>query len=306
MTITLLDIAKANGSDQVTGLIEETTRKHPELTLVPARTIKGIMYKTLVRTGLPTVGFRDANEGTDPTKSAYENRLVETYVMSPRIFADKAVADRYEDGAAAYIAMEAAGHVEAAMQLLSRQFYYGRTSPGHAKGYPGLMQSLDATNMEVDATGSTASTGSSVWGVKFGPKDVTWVWGNNGSLDFSEVDERDAEDADGKKYNAYFTELLAYPGLQVGNRYAVGRIRDLTEDSGKGLTDALLASLLGKFEENLGVLPDVLFMTPRSRRQLQASRTAYSPTGAPANVPDDFEGVPIVTTNGLTNTETLT
>lgn len=302
--ITLLDIAKANGSDQVAGLIDETTKAHPELTLVPARTIKGIMYKTLVRTGLPAVAFRDANQGTDPTKSAFENRLVETYILSPRVFADKAVADRYEDGPAAYIALEAAGHVEAAMQLLARQFYYGRTAPGDAKGYPGLMQMYDPATMEVDAEGAQASTGSSVWGVSFGPKAVTWVWGNNGQLDFGELDERDAEDSDGKKYNAYFTELLAYPGLQVGSIRSVGRIKDLTAENNKTLTDDHIADLLSKFE--VGSRPDVLFMNRRSLAQLRNSRTATNPTGAPAPFPDSAFGIPIAVTDAITNTETLT
>ena len=81
---TLLDIAKANGSDGVVGLIDEATKAHPELTLVAARTIKGLNYKTLVRTANPTVGFRNANEGTAATKGTYENRLVETYNLNPR------------------------------------------------------------------------------------------------------------------------------------------------------------------------------------------------------------------------------
>lgn len=302
--ITLLDIAKANGSDAVVGLIEEATKRHPELTIVPSRTIVGLSFKTLVRTGLPTVVFRDANQGTDPTKSAYENRVFETHILSPRIFADKAVADRYENGKDAYIAMEAIGHVEAAMQHLAACFYYGTATD--AKAYPGLLQVYDSTNMDVDAEGSSASTGSSVWGLKLGVQDVTWLWGANGSLEFGEVSERDAEDADGKKFNAYFTELLAYPGLQIGNRFAIGRIRDLTEDSGKGLTDALLAKLLEKFQNHYGANPDVLLMSPRSLRQLRVSRTAYSPTGAPADVPKDFDGVPIHWTNAIKNTETLT
>jgi hypothetical protein len=62
---TLLDIAKANGSDAVVGLVDEAVSAHPELTRGFARTIQGIQYKTLVRTGVPTGGsFRAANAGT--------------------------------------------------------------------------------------------------------------------------------------------------------------------------------------------------------------------------------------------------
>lgn len=305
MTITLLDIAKANGSDAVAGLIDETSKAHPEITMGYARTITGIMYKTLVRVGLPSVSFRDANQGQDPTKSAFENRLVETFILNPRWQADKAVADRYEDGAPAYIALEAASHMEAAMVTLAKQFYYGRVSGGDAKGYPGLIDAYDSVNMVVDAGGTTANTGSSVWAVKFGPKDVGWVWGNNGQLAETELDERDAEDADGKKFTAYHQELLAYPGVQVGSIRSIGRIKKLTEaEAAAKLSDKFVADLLSKFE--VGVVPDVLFMTRRSLRQLRDSRTATNPTGSPAPFPTESFGIPIAVTDAILNTEALT
>src|SRR4051812_3125451 len=108
---TLLDIAKANGSDAAVGLVEEVVTYCPEVARFPARTIKGMNYKTLVRTVLPSSGFRNANEGTTPVKSTWENREVECFTMNPRWECDKAVADRHEDGAEALIALEAEGMV---------------------------------------------------------------------------------------------------------------------------------------------------------------------------------------------------
>lgn len=314
--ITLLDIAKKNGSDSIVGLVEEATKAHPELTgssmfggnstSVPmvgdSRTIKGISYKTLVRTGLPTVNFRDVNEGVAATKSVYENRTVECFTLNPKWRADKAAADRDEDGPEAYLAMEGIGHVEAAMQRLASQFYYGTTSD--AKGFPGLIEVYDSTNMEVDAEGSSAGTGSSVWAVKWGVQAVRWVWGEKGSLDVSEIDERDAFDADNNAFTAYCQEMLAYPGLQVGTPRAVARIKDLTAESNKTLTDDHISDLLAKFE--VGMYPDVLFMSRRSVSQLQKSRTATNATGAPAPFPTESFGVPILVTDAITNTETLT
>ena len=299
---TLLDIAKANGSDGVVGLIDEATKAHPELVLAPARTIRGLNYKTLVRTANPTVGFRNANEGTAATKGTYENRLVETYILNPRWECDKAVADRYEDGPEAYIALEASAILEAAMQTLATQFYYG--TGADAKGFPGLLAAYDATNMVVDAGGTTATTGSSVWALRFGPKNVTWVYGNGGSLELSDVAEQRILDADDNPFTAYVQELLAYPGLQVASLYSIGRIKKLTADSGKGLTDDLIAELLSKFP--VGVRPDVMLMTRRSLRQLQDSRTATNATGAPAPFPTEAFGVPIAPTDAITDTEALT
>lgn len=319
MTITLLDIAKRNGSDAVTGLIDEASQAHPEITgftyaagrlvqipgVAAARTIRGRLYKTLIRTALPTVSFRSANEGVAGTKASHENRLVETYILNPSWPVDKAVADSSEDGPEAMIADEADAHMQAAFNTLGSCFYYGNVTGNQtladAKGFPGLMQAY-SSSYEVDATGTTASTASSVWAVKFGRKNVQWVWGERGTLEVSEIDLRSVSDGS-NDYTAYFQELWGYPGLQVGDLTAVGRIKNLTEDSGKGLTDDLVAQLLAKFPTS--VMPDVLFMTRRSLRQLQQSRTATNSTGAPAPFPVESHMVPIAVTDSIRDTEAI-
>jgi hypothetical protein len=319
MGLTILDIAKRNGSDAVVGLIDETTKAVPEVSginpetgiAIPgvgdARTITGTSYKTLIRVGLPTVGFRNGNEGSQGLKSRYENKLVETFIMNPRWDVDKAIADKSEDGWQVLMADEAGGILEAAFQQLGRQFYYGRNTAaalgGHAKGFGGLIDVVDAGYI-VDAGGTTADTGTSVWAVKFGPKAVRWVYGANGSMDPTEVDQRDMRDADQNPYTAYFQEMFMYPGLQVGSARFIARIKKLTEDSGKGLTDARMAALLEKFP--VGIRPDAFFMTKRSRRQLRDSRTATNDTGKEAPLPTDYEGIPIVVTESISNTEPLT
>ncbi len=299
---TLLDIAKANGSDAAAGLIEEVVSYAPEVAVGAARTVKGMGYKTLVRTALPTAGFRNANEGVAASKSTWENRTVECFTLNPRWECDKAVADRYEDGAAAFISLEANGIMKAAMLTMGSQFYYGTGTGGDAKGHPGLLAAYDS-NMVVDAGGTTASTGSSVWGVKFGPQDVTWVYGLNGQLAVSDVSEQRVLDSNSNPFTAYVQEMLAYPGLQVGNKNCVGRIKKLTADSGKGLTDALLSQLLAKYP--VGSKPDAWFMSRRSQAQLQASRTATTPTGAPAPFPTEAFGIPVIVTDSILDTESL-
>lgn len=307
---TLLDIAKANGSDAVAGLIDEAARTHPELTLGFARPIKGLNYKTLVRTGVPTGGsFRAANAGVAAVKGTYENRLVECFIFNKRWECDKAVADRYEDGAEAYIALEASAIVEAGAQDLCQQFYYGRNAVfGNIAGFPGLLDAYDATNMVVDATGTTDNTCSSAWLVRFGPKDAGWVWGNNGGLEMEDAREEsitpDPTNAPTARLTAYIQELLAYPGLQVGSINSLVRIKKLTADAGKGLTDALIYAALAKFPA--GIVPDVILCSRRSVQQLRASRTATNATGAPAPLPTEVEGIPVRVTDALSNIETLT
>jgi len=91
--------------------------------------------------------------------------------------------------------------------------------------------------------------------------------------------------------------------VQVGSKYAVVRIANLTADSGKGLTDALLEKAMSLFPSSLQ--PTMICMSRRSRYQLRVSRTTYSPTGSPAPNPVDFDGVPLIVTDSIIDTETL-
>jgi hypothetical protein len=309
---TILDIAKANGSDAVVGLIEESIVATPEIEILPARTIKGLNYKTFVRTALPNVPFRQANQGATQTKSTYENRTVETYILNPRVETDKAVADGHEDGAAAWMASEADGVMRGAWVTLATQMYYGTAND--ANGFPGLVNAYDATNLTVDAGGTTAITASSVWMVKFGPQYTQWVFGLNGQLSLSDVMINPAAtDANGNQYTAYLQEINARPGLQLGSLLGVGRIKNLTNDVGKGLTDTLLAKLLSQFK--VGVRPDAIFMTRRSREQLQASRsvTLFGQANQKlkgsemtlAPTPVAYEDIPIYATDAISNTEAI-
>lgn len=320
MPLTLLDIAKRNGHDAIVGIIEEATKAVPEVSgvnpesgiVIPgvgdSRTITGTSYKTLVRTALPTVTFRDGNQGSTGLKSTWANRLVETFIMNPRWNVDKAIADKSEDGWQMLMADEAFGVVQAAFQTLGRQFYYGRNTAaalgGDAKGFNGLIDVYDASAMVVDAGGTTADTGSSVWAVKFGPQAVRWVYGANGSIDPTEVDQRDVNDSDGNPYTAYFQEMFLYPGLQCSSVRYMARLKKLTADAGKTLTDLKLSALMECFA--VGVRPDALFMSKRSRRQLRDSRTATNDTGKEAPLPTDYDGVPIIVTESISNTESLT
>ncbi len=300
---TLLDIVKANGHEGLTGLIEEVVPAIPELERFAARTIKGLNYKTLVRIAVPTVPFRNGNEGAAAVKSTYVDRLVETFILSARVEADQAVADAYEDGPEAWMAMEGAGVTAGAAITVAKQIYYGTGTNGDAKGFPGLIGIYDSTNLVVDAGGTTDNTASSVWGIKFGPQDCQLVIGMNGAMTLSDVRRETIYDANSNPLDGYVQSLLARIGMQVGSKYSVGRIKKLTADSGKGLTDTRLSQLYSLYP--IGHKPDVFMLSRRSLGQLQQSRTATNSTGAEAPYPTDWQGIPLVATDSIVDTELL-
>jgi hypothetical protein len=320
---TLLDMAIRNGRDRAIPLIEETSKAIPEIsginwdgTKLPGvgavRTIDGINYETLVRVQNPQVSFRNANEPATLGASIYENRLVSTFIINPRWQADKAVADRSEDGPDAYIADEAMAMMEATMQSLGAQFYYGRGT-GDSKGHPGLIDAVTAP-FTLDA-GGTAGGGAtvnpsvgtaingSVWFVKFGVTDVQWIFGKNGALTIP--DKRvetiylpipGTSPVQTGPVTGYVQEMLAYPGVQVGSVRSIFRIKNVTQETGHTLTDNLLAQA----ESAMYRRPDVCFMHPALLEQLRESRTTFNPLGTPAPTPTmTVSGIPIAPTRSL-------
>lgn len=313
--LTLLDIAKMNGSDRLAGVIEDEATIAPEVQLLPSRTIDGTSYKTLFRESMPRPGFRAANSGTTILRSQYRNKLVETYYFDGQMEMDIAVARADEQGEQHALDLEEMGMAEGALKSLGAQLYYGRNAantvvPNASVGFFGAVEVYD-TALEVDAGGTTANTGSSVYALKLGAQYCSFVFGLGDVLQMGEWRIQRLLDASSNPYDAYINALQGYVGVQFLDKRSVGRIKKLTEDSGKGLTDSLLADLIGKYPANFR--PDVLMMTPRSVTQLQKSRTATlfgsaktrpdQPNVAPR--PTEYDGIPIIETDSILNTESL-
>jgi hypothetical protein len=312
---TLLDIAKANGVEKV---ISEASRVHPELTVLASFPMAGISVKSVVYTGASNTSgsFRTPNAGTADISETSEERAFSCYTAEPRIEEDRAIADRYEGGPQAWLEAKSARILDLEMLAWAKQMYYGTGTGGNSTGFPGLINIYDATNMVVDATGTTDDVATSVWLVRAAPAGnladdgVRWRFGNNGKMAFDPVQLLpfiDSADTT-KKLMKYHTSFTAYPGFQVQSLLSVVRIKKITTDNGKGLTDALLNSALAKFPVGKG--PNHIFMSLRSNQQLQGSRTATSPTGSPAPWPNQILGVdgqmiPIHVTEAISNTEKL-
>jgi len=313
MKNTLLDLTKRTAGAKEVGLIEENLQYAPEVAMVPAKTIAGTSYTTLARVGLPTVGFTSVNQGVTASKSTYKNALVQTFPLRSLVKVDKALVNA-DSSLPSLQTDEASGVMEAALRHIGRQFYYGQNAGGDSEGSIGL-QDVVGAEQTFDASGTTADTGSSVYLVKFGRKDVQMVFGNNSTLSLAPFRDETLTDSDGGEFDGSVAHLTAWQGVQCTNPNSVVRIANLTEDSGKGLTDAILAKALALFPS--GVTPDAIFMTRRTRSQLQADRatrtatrgngkngsvgggSTYSPT------PTDFEGIALTPTDSILNTEPL-
>jgi hypothetical protein len=314
--LNLLDVAKLNGSDEVIGLIEEVITEVPELQLYPARTILGTSYKTVLRDGLPSVSFRSANEGVVPGKSTYRDAMIQMYILDGQIEGDKRVIDADERGPAHMLGLEATGIARATLIALASQLYYGTAQD--AKGFPGLKAfAAFGGDFILDATGTTATTASSVYGVRFGEQDASMIYGNNATLTLGEWrTEQLTDSADStKKYTGYVNDLGGWVGLQLANKWCAGRICNLTADSGKGLTEELIHDFLDLYPASKK--PHALFLSGRSMTQLRksmvpsvtiksrsASAIVVSQSQAIAQV-EESTGLRLVVSDSILNTDAI-
>lgn len=319
-TLSFLDLAKANSNDVVGDLIEETATFAPELSVFDSEDLQEpgqLSYETLHRTSLPSVAFANAGEGFTPTKSQFDLKKHECFRFGGRIEAARHIADNWRrGGVGGYQATEAAGVMQAALILLGKQIWYGRSYDG--KGFPGMKAfTAFGGTYTYNAAGTTASTASSVYLVKFGEKYCRLIAGRarngNGLIDLPDFRIGDMDDPNDstKRIEAYISELSSYVGLQIASEFSVVRIANLTADSTKTLTDAKLTSAMALFPANFK--PDAIFMSRRSRSQLQSSRTVTlfgqgmtrPDQELVAPLPTSFEGVPIVVTDSILDTDAI-
>lgn len=311
--LNLLDVAKLNNTDKVVGLIEESIVYAPELSLFPSRSIRGTSFPTSIRTAVPTVGFRQAGQGNSPVKSSFRQGLVQTFILSAAVQFDREIGRAYEDGMAAYEMIEANGVMEGAMRGIGSQVFYGVTQD--ADGFPGLKASTpksDATAC-LNSGGSDASVQSSVYAVKFGTRDCEIILGNGGGFNLSPFRDENFLDADSNIVPGRVADLGAWVGLAINNVNCVKRICNVGADTETNdtLTDAKLQQLLDLFPS--GYRPDVIFMSKRSKSQLQRSRTVTLfgqgtqrvNQAAIAASPTEYDGVPIVATDSILSTDAV-
>lgn len=239
----------------------------------------------------------------------FDCKLVGGQIKAERITARKWNRENAETVGYEWMDLQAMTKFRAQGVELEKQIVKGTAYD--AKGFPGLKELLPFTATSVlaatetpakylfaksviNAGGTTANTASSVYALIEGPLDVQLVMGddmNGGStggelFTLSEmVASNEAPDSaaptkkslhDVQQFSGHVGLSLcgfnATPNDAVPQQYSARRICNLTADSGKGLTDALMSKLARSFGN--GKSPTLFVMASRSGEQLGASRQA--------------------------------
>ncbi|MCD0459950.1 major capsid protein [Roseiconus lacunae] len=300
-TTELLQLGDGNVSDiEVTELLEDAP-------LVAALSAIEASHDTnhewLKKTAAPSAGFREVNYGRENRKAAY-NKVVKSLKLYDASFSIDLAVLKSKNGEKLRT-REAKDHLQAAFADFERQIIYGTTND--AAGFDGLCDEATVDNkddaMVVDAGGSVADTGSSVWALRVGESAVSIVYGADGEIRIDPEYPTVIEGPAGGSLDAMRTPIVFWGGLQVTTTLDVARICNLTAEGGAGLTDNLLSDLYALFPA--GRKPNLFVMSGRSQKQLQQSRTATNATGAEAPFPIEAHNVPIIVTDQISDTEAL-
>lgn len=284
------------------------------LTAVPAS--NGTLHKYLKNDGASSVGFRAALAGLAKTAST-DTLVTETLAIIDGSFdTDVALADAFKGGRDAWLQLELVRTMKQVMAVIEKQMIYGNTSPGNTSGPDGMEDNaaLDAIAdaMVESAGGSNASTQTSCLLIRHGRDDFAVVAGNEGKFvvqDEPAIIQRFADATEltaGRAYPALYVPVTGYIGSQYGSAYSVARICNIecnTLTSTTAFTDDHIAGGLSLFPASR--MPNLIAMNRNALRLLRQSRSAYSPTGAPAPFPAEAFGIPIVVTDQILSTEAV-
>ncbi|MEY2656133.1 MAG: hypothetical protein RLZZ524_3161 [Pseudomonadota bacterium] len=247
----------------------------------------------------PGVGFRGVSEGITNAAGTFEDVTLNCALLDGSFSRDKALALAYRKGAVAYMDKEATMSLREAFFKMECAIFRSNIN----KQFTGLPGSgfFDATG-DGQVINAAGNGGRSVWLLRCAEDGISIVAGNEGRVDMATEDATiQALDSSSRPYTALHRSILGWFGLQIGSKYDAARVANLDGTTGHTLTDGLLAQALAKFPA--ARQPTHIVMSRTSHSELQQSRTATNPTGAPAPFPTEAFGFPIVVTDAIPEDE---
>lgn len=353
---TALDIAIMRNAPMSLGVLRQVINGVPLFAAFDVRTTDRTRFKTLVIVGLPDVDpFVNLGDGFSRGKATLALREFGCSYMGGNVVVQLDVAREWaaenQDLDFDYFTLQAASRIEADLLKVEKQIIYGTVA--NAKGFPGLKQmtpgsitgnvmamtdtpdDTDFTKTVINAGGSTASAGSSVYSIRFGSLDCQLVMGGtSGTQELFQFGERRIQSMppDASKPNELAEHEIAQysghiglsvagfsgtEGAMVPGQYCVRRLMNLTPQDGCGVDDYKLEKLILSHPENSR--PSILTMSMRSGDQWAKSRQSTGSVVFVGNMgsgrdgvinrapqrPTEYEGVPVVYTRSIRNNDAI-
>ena len=264
----------------------------------------GTLHKYLKQTTASSASFRAALDGATKTASA-DTLVTDTLAILDATFdTDVALADAYKGGRDVWLQKELVRSLKASFFAAESQVIYGVGND--ALGFSGLHDNAQlaaiAQPMVIEAAtaGSTESSQTSVYLLRSGKDDCSFILGNDGKIVADEdptIIKKDGSSTG--TFPALYVAVTGYSGFQIGGAYSAARICNIET----ALTDDDMANGLALFPASRPA--NLIVMNRAARNLLRKSKTATNPTGKAAESPKEFDDIPIVVTDAVISTEAV-
>lgn len=234
--LTLADHAKRVDPDGKTSDIVEMLSLNNDV-LFDASAIEGNLitgHRSTARTGLPTVAWRQLNQGVQPSKSTTAQSDDHAALLEAWSEVDVKLAD-LGGNPAAFRLSEASSFIEAMGQEAASTLWYGNAglAPEEFTGFAPRYGSLSAANGQniIDA-GGTGSDNTSIWFVNWGPQAASLIYpkGSKAGLQHFDHGEETAETTAGiagNRMRVYRDQFTWDLGLTIRDWRSVVRIANI-------------------------------------------------------------------------------
>jgi len=311
--LTLADVAKSK--DKQIGKVAEVLVQHNAMLndIGYMEMNEGTVHKEDIRSALPAVYYRKANQPIPASKSTIEERTFQASHFESKSQIDRAVAERGGMDRVAYNRWnQAQGHLQAHANELASLMIYGSPATANRKtaGFFDILSTLAATeptsNQIIDA-GGTGSDNTSILKVHWGERSVFGVYPKGTSSGITRKDHSKGgqlvkipgldENGNAGDFWGYEEEFMTDHGLVVKDYRQCARVAnidvsDLVAGSGADLIDLMISANYKIDDLNNGM--GVWYVN----RTIEAAlhKQALTKVGAGAGLSfENFEGKQILT-----------
>lgn len=261
--VTLADVAKSK--DKQIGKVAEVLIQHNAMAAdMPYMEMnEGTIHKEDIRSALPAVYYRKANQPTPAGKSTIEERTFTAAHFESKSQLDKAVAERGGKDRVAYNRWnQAQGHIQAQANELAELMIYGSPESSNLKtaGFFDIYSTLattEETSKQIVDAGGTGSDNTSILLVLWGERSIFGIYPKGTNAGLTRTDHSKGgkliqipgldENGNAGNFWGYEEEFMTDHGLVVKDYRQAARIANidisnLVAGSGADLIDLMISA----------------------------------------------------------------
>ena len=265
----------------------------------------GSQHKWTVETAAAAAVFRDLNASIANSAGSEKTVTANLLLMDASFDRDMATEKIIKMGLGPYMEKETMKALNAAFAKAEYQLIRG--TGYDSDGWDGLIDQLSLYDgMAYDAGGAGESR---VYMMIGGEDDVAGVLGNDGNFKVSDPfpTKRFADDASGDSHNVWAVDVHGWMAMQVAGKYSLAGAYNIDGTSTHLVDDDLLAEIYSLFPSDRAPFVNGILMSREGAKQLRKSRTATTPTGAPAPFATSWDGagrdIPIIISDAMDDAE---